>query len=98
MIGDSVLGEVVGADFFGPGASSHGRAAGGLETGDALLFLDLPEFGAQVIETDLAVALLVALLGRNGGNPCGFMNEANGSRDFVDVLATVATGAEELPL
>lgn len=98
VVGDAVLGVVVGTDFLGAGATADSRAASGLKTSDPLLLLDFPEFGAQVIETDLAIALLVALLGGDGGDPCGLVDQADGGGDFVDILPAVATGTEKLPL
>lgn len=98
VVGDAVLGVVVGTDFLGAGATADSRAASGLKTSDPLLLLDLPELGAEEVETDLAVSLLVALLRRDGGDPCGLVDQSDGGGDFVDILPAVATGTEELPL
>jgi hypothetical protein len=59
--------------------------------------LDLPEFTAQEIETNFAVALLVALLGRDGGDASRPVDEPDSGADFIHILATMASGTEELP-
>ena len=98
VVGDAILGEVVGTDFLGSGAATDRRATGGFELGDALLLLEFPQFGTEEIETDVTVALLVALLRGDGDDTGGFVDEADSGRDLVHVLAAMAAGSEELPL
>lgn len=68
MVGDTVLGVVVGADLLRTTATTNSRATGSFELGDALFLLDLPQLGAEIVQTDLAIALLVALLGGDSGD------------------------------
>lgn len=72
VILDLVSGKVVGTDLVGP----HGLADSGTgcpaEPGFVLLF-DLPEFGPEKIESNLAVLLLGALLTNGEGKAGGFV-------------------------
>ena len=47
MIGDSVLGEVVGADFFGSHAATNSLAASGVDLSFLFFLLDLVKFGSE---------------------------------------------------
>ena len=97
VIGEAVLGVVVGADLLGAHPAAHSGSTGGFEFAHPFFLLQFPELGAEEIETDLAIALLVALLGRDSSNTRGLMDQPNGGRDLVDVLATMTTGTEKLP-
>lgn len=97
VIGEAVLGEVVGFDLLGAGTGTDSLRALGGEGGEATVFLCLPKLGTEEIESDFFVSGLIALFTDKCDDAGRDVGEANGSIDLVDVLTTWATGTGELP-
>ena len=98
MIGDAVLREVVGADFFGTLARPDLRAAVGIEFGAALLFRDLEEAGAQDGHGAQFVLQLRTLVLADDHHACGFVCEADGSGVLLHVLPARTASLEDFHL
>ncbi len=98
MIGDPVLGVVVGADFFGSLAGADGLGPGGIQGGHFLVLFSLPEFLTEKFESNFFVALLVAFFPDSDDITSGNVGKADGSTDFVDVLPARSAGAGEGPI
>ena len=62
VVGETVLGKVVGFDLLGAHTAADGGGATGLDFGKAFLFGLFPEFGPQDFEGDLFVSGLETLL------------------------------------
>lgn len=74
MVGDAILGVVVSADFLGAGAMAYCTASLSINFGQAFFFLTFPELRTEQVEGDLAVTLLIALLGTYHCDPTGLVN------------------------
>lgn len=98
VVGDAVLGVVVGADFFGAHSSADGGLSLAFERPQAFFFFDFPELGTENFERDFPVSDLGALFGTEDDNVGGDMGQADSGVDFVDVLTAGASGADELPI
>ena len=97
VVGETVLGEVVGFYFFAPHTAADGGGPAGLDFGEAFLFGFFPEFGAEDLEGDLFVSGLETLLADGDDDPGGLVGKSDGGIDLVDVLAPRTTGGGKLP-
>jgi len=93
VVGESVLGEVVGANFFGAVTrADHGFTLGGFGFGFfALLFVE--EFGAEHFHGGGAVFVLGAFVLTLDDYAGGNVGDADGGVGGVDVLAAGSGGA-----
>ena len=62
VVGEAVLGEVVGFYFFAPHTAADGGSSAGFDFCQTFLFGFFPEFGAEDLEGDLFVSGLETLL------------------------------------
>ncbi len=98
MVGEAVLGEVIGLNFFGAHTTANGGGTAGVNLSEALLFLMFPKFGPKDFEGDFFVSGLEAFLADGDNDSGGFVGQSDGGVDLVDVLAPRATGGGELPV
>ena len=92
MVLDLVAGVIVSTDFIRTESLAN-RGTSRANLGVFLVLFDLPEFGAQQVHGDIMVLLLGAFLADRKSQAGGFVKQANGSGNFVDILAAMAAGA-----
>ena len=93
VVGDAVLREVVGANFFAAVAGANEGFAGIRGSGHLFGFFLFEETGAEDGHGFDAVLLLGALILHGNHNTGGEVSDANGGIGGIDALAAVATGA-----
>lgn len=86
VIGETILGIVVGFDFFGAHASTDRLGALVGEGGKTFVFGVLPETGAEEVEGDFLVSGLVAFFADEDDNTGWLVGKADGSAHLVNVL------------
>jgi len=95
MVGDAVVGEVIGADFFGTVAGAHLFAAQVGDGARGAALLDFIELGSQDIHRFFPVCVLGAFFAGGNDDAGRFVEDADGSLHFVHVLSARAAGAGE---
>ncbi len=91
MIGNAIVREVVGADFFAAVSSANLAVAYVAYGAYGFLVLELKEFGSEHVHGFFAVGVLGALGTRRDDDACWLVGEANGGFYFVYVLPARAT-------
>src|SRR5690606_6885954 len=94
VVGDAVLGKVVGADAFAAIARAHHGLAGRAAAAFVLAQLLFVEPGAEHFQGLGLVLVLAALVLALHDKTGGYMGDANGGFGLVDMLAAGAAGAE----
>ena len=98
MVGDTVLGEVIGADLAGPVAGAYLAFPLGGNGGVLLLLLGLVQLGAENFHGPVLVFILAALVLALHHRAGGQVGDADGGLSLVDVLSACAGGAEGVDL
>ena len=96
MVGDTALGEIVGADALIAHAGAHLAAAHAAVLGFNALLLDFIEFGSQHAHAFFPVLQLAALFLAGHHNAAGFVDQTNGGGGLVDVLTAGTGGTVDL--
>ena len=96
MVGDAVLGVVVGADFLGAVGAAHLGLAAAADLRVVAFLLGLEEAGPQHGHGLLLVLVLGALVLADDHYSGGLVDDADGGGDLVDVLSAVSAGMEDV--
>ena len=87
MIGDAVVGEIIGADLFGAVGGTDLFAAQVGDVAGRFDLLDLIEFRAEDVHRFLAVRVLRTFFAGGDDDTGRFMEDAHGGLHFVHVLS-----------
>jgi len=96
VVGDAVLGDVVGADLLRPLAAADLGAPGGVHFFALLALLDVKDASAEDSHRLGTVLELGAFVLADGDNAGGEVGEAHGGGVLLYALAAVAAGVEDV--
>lgn len=75
VVGNTILREVIGADFLGTHTSPNSRTASSFDLAKSCFFLFFPKLTTQEVKGDFAVTFLVTFLGADNSNTGRLVDE-----------------------